>query len=229
MYTDIFFDLDHTLWDFEKNSRETLSELFYEFGLNDIIDIPLDDFIKHYEQENKLLWVAHLKGEISREFLRYERFKKVLQFYDIQDLALVSGVSDYYLEKSPRKTNLFPGAINVLTQLQDKYGLHIITNGFSMVQYTKLEQSNLTKYFKNIITSEIAGANKPDKMIFEYALKKASTSSSQSLMVGDTFEADILGAKSIGMDQVWFNPNKIIQSSRPTYEIEHLEQLLEIV
>jgi|688.fasta_scaffold01549_10 putative hydrolase of the HAD superfamily len=229
MYTNIFFDLDHTLWDFERNSRETLEELFFEFGLNDILNVPVNAFIELYEHENKLLWMDHLRGEISREFLRYERFRKTLGKFEVSDEPLIEGVADYYLEKSPRKTNLFPGAIPVLENLFEKYDLHIITNGFSMVQYTKIEESKLSKYFKNIITSEIAGANKPDKIIFEYALRKASAKSSQSLMIGDTFHADILGAKSIGMDQVWFNPNKLVEESKPTYEINHLEELLKIL
>lgn len=229
MYKDVFFDLDHTLWDFERNSRETLEELFFEFGLNDILNIPLTEFIEIYEHENKLLWMEHLKGDISREFLRYERFRKVLAKFDASDQPLITGISDYYLEKSPRKTNLFPGAISVLEQLHEKYRLHIITNGFSMVQYTKIEESKLSKYFKNIITSEIAGANKPDKIIFEYALKKASATVPHSIMIGDTMHADIIGAKSIGMDQVWFNPNKLTEEVKPTYEIDHLEGLLEIL
>jgi len=228
MYTDIFFDLDHTLWDFEKNSRETLEELFSEFGLNDILTISLEEFIDCYEHENSLLWIEHLKGEISREFLRYERFRKVLMKFDVSDEPLIKGISDGYLEKSPKKRNLFPGAIKVLESLQGNYQLHIITNGFTLVQHTKLQNSNLNKYFKHIITSEIAGANKPDKKIFEFALSRASCRIKNSIMVGDTFHADITGAKAIGMDQVWFNPKQIKEEFKPTYEISHLEELLHI-
>jgi putative hydrolase of the HAD superfamily len=114
MYTNIFFDLDHTLWDFERNSRETLEELFFEFGLNDILNVPVNAFIELYEHENKLLWMDHLRGEISREFLRYERFRKTLGKFEVSDEPLIEGVADYYLEKSPRNNNLFNVSIQFL-------------------------------------------------------------------------------------------------------------------
>lgn len=229
MYTDVFFDLDHTLWDFEKNSRETLTELFFEFGLNDIMDLDAPFFIDQYEQINKELWNDHLSGGVSREVLRYERFRRVLNAHDIFDEPLIRGVSEYYLEKSPKKKHLFPGTIKVLEQLSGRYGLHIITNGFTLVQHTKLEESKLSGFFQHIITSEVAGANKPDRLIFDYALQKASSKSSESIMVGDAFQADILGAKSAGMDQVWFNPKKVVEEGNATYEIDHLEKLLDFL
>ena len=203
--------------------------MFFEFGLNDIMDVDTRVFIEEYERVNKELWSVHLTGGVSREFLRYERFRRVLNAFEIFDEPLVEGIAEFYLEKSPRKTHLFPGALKVLNELNGKYGLHIITNGFTLVQYTKLQESKLTGYFQNVITSEVAGVNKPDRKIFEYALKRAACKSSESIMIGDTFHVDIIGAKEAGMDQVWFNPHKISESLQPTYEIDHLEKLLEIL
>ncbi|MEY4110978.1 MAG: hypothetical protein RLZZ46_1333 [Bacteroidota bacterium] len=230
MYKDLFFDLDHTLWDFEKNSRETLLEAFERFGLREILNASFDDFLMIYEGINHHLWERYRAGEISREFLRNHRFESVFSNWSVSDRPLVEAVSDYYVANSPRKVGLIDGVHEVLTILQKKYRLHIITNGFNEVQFTKISHSGLALYFTEIITSEIAGVNKPHYDIFRHAISLTGAMPASSLMIGDHWEADIRGAANFGMDQVWFNPQgKEVPEPAPTYSIRTLKELIDFL
>lgn len=227
MYKDLFFDLDHTLWDFERNSRQTLQEAFERFGLEEILNTGFNQFLSVYEEINFQLWERYRAGEISREFLRNHRFKNVFAKWGVFDEFICQAVSEYYLIHSPQKVGLIEGTKEVLEYLQSHYRLHIITNGFNEVQFTKLKYSGLTPYFNEIITSENAGVNKPHSDIFRHAVNITSANPANSLMIGDHWDADIRGAAVFGMDQVWYNPErKPVPKPPPTYAINELKELL---
>lgn len=229
MYRHIFFDLDNTLWDFKKNSREVLTELYHTFQLQ-ALGVPTPEiFINAYEERNGMMWEQYRLGKINKPALRDHRFR--LTFWDMGlDASLAPReLGAEYIRISPTKPYLIPHTHEILSYLNEKYTLHIITNGFAEAQSVKLRVSELEKYFTEIIISEHTGFKKPDKSIFEYALGKAGAVAEQSLMVGDGLEADILGAMVAGLDTVFFNPEKIPHDSVPTWEIESLSELKNIL
>ena len=228
-YENIFFDLDHTLWDLETNSRETLTELIIEHKLLEIGVNSPDDFIRAYHRINDRMWDEYRKGLIDKEKLRYARFLEAMQIFGINDKELAEQFGADYVKRGPLKKNLFPHTIEVLSYLQNKYSLHIITNGFEEVQHIKLTHSGLSPFFKHIITSEAAGYKKPDIRIFDYALGTTKASATSSLMIGDNMETDIVGARDSGINQVFFNPNEIKHDEKITHEITSLNQLFEIL
>ena len=225
----IFFDLDRTLWDFEKNSHETLLELINRFKLSDYGVANAEDFICKYKIHNDILWSLYREEKITKVELRTKRFRLALEEYQIFDTKLAESFGNAYVEESPLKTKLFPFAKEVIEYLYDKYQLHIITNGFQEVQHIKLEVSNISQYFQIIITSEQVGNKKPDPRIFNYALKQAKANNRESIMIGDDLEVDIIGAREFGMDQVYFNPHKYTHNQEVTHEISCLSQLKEIL
>ena len=224
-YKHIFFDLDRTLWDFDSNSREALSEIYDKFNLCDLGIENQDAFISQYIVVNEKMWDAYRKGSLSKETLRSERFLNTLRLFDIDQEELASEIGDYYIWASPRKTGLFPGTKEVLSYLKKKYPLHIITNGFDEVQHLKLAHSGLSSFFEEIITSEYCNAKKPNPKIFHYALEKAGALASESIMIGDDIPVDLHGAKQVGIDTVYFNPNYLTHDEKMTYEVNHLREL----
>lgn len=228
-YTDLFFDLDHTLWDFEKNSREALVEMYHHFELQKTNIPSVEEFIDHYYVINEKMWDKYAKDIISQEELRNDRFYLALKNFNIDDRALGEKIGAYYVLVSPYKTHLFKDCHLVLTQLKKKFKLHIITNGFEEVQHIKLNSSGLMTYFEHVITSENAGMKKPSKGIFDYALKLTGAQLEKSIMIGDGIETDVLAAKNAGMDQVFFNPKRLPIDFSPTHTIEELGQLLKLL
>lgn len=223
-YKHLFFDLDQTLWDFEKNSTEVLNELFIKYNLQEAGISSCSEFIFNYKEWNKLLWLQYGKGQITKEKLRYGRFRAAFKAFKIKDYALADKLADEYVSLSPHKTNLLPHAENILTELKQHYKLHVITNGFWEVQEIKLSKSGLNKFFTNIIVSDLYGHKKPDVKIFNYSLEITSSQPHEALMIGDNYECDIEGARAAGIDQVFFNPNG--NSPGPsTYEIKCLSEL----
>lgn len=190
----IFFDLDNTLWDFDKNSREALLQLFHESSLEHHLNTEFHYFLKVYEEINHHLWHKYHLNQTTKEELRYLRFHQTFQEFKYQNLELAKEWADKYLLISPYKTHLITGTLEVLNHLSPKYDLHIITNGFKEVQHIKLKESNLTNYFKNVIISEEHGFNKPDLKIFELAQNLANARHEECIMIGDNFETDIKGA-----------------------------------
>ena len=224
-YKHIFFDLDHTLWDFDRNSTETLIELFDLFDLK-AHGIPnIETFINTYLHRNEMMWEQYRYGNISKETLRNKRFEFTLYDLEIEDATLSKSLSNEYINRAPYKTNLFPDTHEVLAYLKEKYVLHIITNGFRETQFIKMTSSNILHYFSEIILSEEAGFKKPDPNIFLHSMKKANTFAEESLMIGDNLEVDIAGARSANIDQVYFNPNKIPHQKEPTFEISSMIEL----
>lgn len=230
-YTHILFDLDHTLWDFEKNSEETLYTLFDEYELAAFDKFDSTSFYKKYKFVNTLLWDQYNKGKINQQELREQRFVKTLTGLGLEAHQVPQGLSEAYTDLCPTKTAVFPYTYEVLAYLQPKYGLHIITNGFKEIQDIKMKASNLHGYFKEVVTSECCGYKKPDKRMFEHALERINVKPEECIMIGDNIECDVEGARAAGIDQVYFNPEKSKSklSPRPTYEIHCLSQLQEIL
>jgi putative hydrolase of the HAD superfamily len=227
-YKHLFFDLDLTLWDFERNSTEAIHELFEELNIVNLYNISPEVFIPVYRHYNDILWEKYRLGKVEKEQLRVQRFSQTLEHFGIDDLKLASQIGDGYIEKSPKKTYLFPHALEVLQYLSEKYKLHIITNGFQEVQFIKLENSGIGKFFDQVITSESAGCKKPDRKIFHYSLYRAKAKTKQSIMIGDHLDIDIVGARNAGMDQIYFNPKKLVHKEQITFEIDCLSKLKEI-
>lgn len=228
-YKHIFFDLDKTLWDFEKNAAEAFTEIFEKFNLKSKGVKNLEEFVNSYLKHNDELWALYRIGKIEKEYLRWRRFEVTLNDFGIDDPALALQIGNEYVTISPRKTNLFPNTITCLEYLKNRYPLHIITNGFEEVQFTKLNNSNLSQYFRHIITSEAAGSKKPDPGIFHFALKTVGAKPAECLMIGDDIETDIQGAANIGMDAVFFNPEKLPHNGGVTHEIFDLLELTQIL
>lgn len=225
----IFFDLDRTLWDFEKNSVVTFSDIFEKYNLSEIFP-DFDTFIEKYKYHNENLWAKYRLGEIKKDELRNKRFLLTLEEFGVSDEELAIKMGDDYINISPTKTELFPYTIEVLEYLHKKYTLAIITNGFKEVQYTKLKNCNLEKYFKKVVCSEDVGRQKPHPEIFHYSLSSLNARKQESLMIGDDYEVDILGANSFGFKSVFFNPNKNEVKILPNIqEISSLKQLLDIL
>lgn len=225
-YKHVFFDLDHTLWDFKTNSRSTLEEIFDHFEFESQGVASKAHFIEIYEKYNHKMWAEYRTGKMSKETLRVERFRQSLSHLGIKNRDLSIQIGDYYVENSPVKTALFPGAIEVLTELNTRYELHIITNGFEEIQDIKLTRSGLSPFFKEIITSERAGTKKPHPAIFQYSMKRVNALPNESLMIGDNQLVDVEGAMKQGIDAVFFNPESEEKIVNPTYEIKELNQLL---
>ena len=228
-YKHIYFDLDHTIWDFDKNAEEALQELYHIHQLHTIGLTSADLFIETYTRHNHLLWAQYHVGEITKEELREARFKKTFIELGLRPETIPVDFEDAYVKLCPTKTNLFPHAHETLQYLQDKYTLHLISNGFKESQKLKMAGTNLEGYFQHIIISEDVGVNKPDKAIFEYAIKLAGANKSESLMIGDSLEADIYGALNFGMDAIYFNPFNAPKPDDVPLQITHLKELITLL
>jgi YjjG family noncanonical pyrimidine nucleotidase len=204
--THIFFDLDHTLWDFDKNSILAFDKIFQK----DYPTINTNEFMEQYVPINQACWKLFQVDAISHEALRYRRLKDSFDAisYEITD-SQIDQISEDYIQFLPDFNHLFDHTIEVLEYLKERYELHIITNGFAEVQFRKMHNSNLTPYFKTITNSEMAGAKKPNPIIFDHALNSAKAEKSESIMIGDSMEADVIGALNFGMKALFFNPNQI--------------------
>ncbi|MGC1205499.1 MAG: YjjG family noncanonical pyrimidine nucleotidase [Flavobacteriaceae bacterium] len=205
--TDVFFDLDHTLWDFDKNSALTFGKIF---DLNSI-KVDLDTFLFFYEPINLKYWKLYREEKIEKKALRFGRLNDAFLAMDhqIQEDQIVK-LSEDYITYLSTFNYLFENTFEILDYLNQNYNLHIITNGFEEVQHKKLTRSKIIHYFDTITNSEMVGVKKPNPKIFNYALKQANAEITKSIMIGDSYEADILGAKSIGMEVIFFDVNNTI-------------------
>ncbi len=228
-YKHVFFDLDRTLWDFETNSALVLAELIHHYGLDKKGVGSVNDFISEYHKINHALWEDFRHGLVDKPTLRTTRFERALALYGIIDKELCQRISEEYVKESPRRTALLPFTKEALGHLAKRYQLHIITNGFEETQHVKLRSAGLSDYFKEVITSERAGFRKPDIRMFEFSLQAAAARREESIMIGDHFELDVMGAKNAGMDQCFFNPAAEACRERPTYEIRSLRELIELL
>ncbi|WEK19607.1 MAG: YjjG family noncanonical pyrimidine nucleotidase [Candidatus Pedobacter colombiensis] len=226
MIKHIFFDLDHTIWDFDRNAEETLRELYQLYQLEQLGLHSCEEFIATYTENNHRLWAEYHVGRITKEQLRSERFHKTFRQLGVKPDKIPTQFEEDYVRISPTKTNLFWGSEKVLGYLYEKYALHIISNGFKETTLTKMNVSGLNPYFQNVIISEDVGVNKPHKAIFEYALNKASAKKHESIMIGDSLEADIRGAQDYGIKAIYFNPLKKEKPSDVEWQISNLEELM---
>lgn len=229
-YHHLFFDLDHTLWDFEANSRQTLEELYHELELKNrgIHDFEL--FHKNYLVHNDKLWDRYRNGFIKVDELRWKRMWLALLDFKIADEPLAREMGVRFLDLLPTRKLLFPHTTEMLDYLSNKnYRLHLITNGFEKTQHGKLKSSGLDKYFNEVITSEGSNSLKPHKEIFEFAFRKTGALPEQSIMIGDTIDVDILGAVNAGIDQVHVNhltrEPVPVNGKLPTYTVYSLKEL----
>ncbi len=200
--TDVFFDWDHTLWDFEKNSALTFEKIFGSLN----IQLNIDDFLKAYEPINHQYWKLYRENKISQKELRQQRLIKTFEeiCFDYQRHS-IDQISELYIQHLSTFPHLFEGALSLLQTLRQKYRLHIITNGFEAVQHRKIKNSGLAPFFNHIFTAEKVGCKKPNPIFFQYAIAASKTSASSSLMIGDSLEADVLGALNAGMQAIHFN------------------------
>jgi putative hydrolase of the HAD superfamily len=221
----LFFDLDRTLWDFEKNSKKALQILFKDLKLDDKIE-HFNHFHHTYTRINAELWKLYGKGKLKKEELRDARFIETLKYHEIHDAELATTLSNGYIEISPKQTNLFPDTLETLEELKRmKYNMHIITNGFEEVQYIKLEHSKLAPFFDVIVCSEAVGFNKPDSRVFHYVMQKAQTIATESFMIGDDREVDIFGAIQAGMQAILFDPENQYSKTSGEPKIQNLNEL----
>lgn len=219
--TDIFFDLDHTLWDFEKNSALAFEQVLTEMKL----PFSIDDFLNYYVDINAEYWDKYSLNQVTQEELRVGRIRDTFNHLNYStSIEEILRVGDDYLAYLPNYNYLFEGAVDLLEYLQDKYRLHIITNGFDKVQHKKISNSGIDKYFLTITNSENAGVKKPDPGIFNYALQSAHVSVEKTVMIGDNLLADVEGAMNVGMDVIYYNEH----SKNVSEDIVQVTQLIEI-
>jgi len=225
-YRHLFFDLDHTLWDFDTNSRLTLEELYHSLQLKEKGVDDFDLFHKNYLAHNEKLWERYRNGYIKVDELRLKRMWHTLLDFRIGDIKLAEELSVLFLEKLPTRTAVFPHTFEVLDYLAAKgYRMHLITNGFEKTQHSKLRHSRLDKYFEEVVTSESSNSLKPKKEIFDYAMNKVNCCAAECIMLGDSIEVDIQGAMNAGMDQVFVNHLCIECDIKPTYTVRSLREL----
>lgn len=230
-YKHLFFDLDHTIWDFEANSRQTLAELYESSQLKERGVDDFDLFHRQYLVHNDKLWDRYRNGYIKVDELRWKRMWLSLLDFKIADEPLARKMGVDFLELLPTRKLLFPYTIELLDYLAGKdYQLHLITNGFEKTQHSKLQNSGLDQYFKKVITSEGSNSLKPHKEIFDYALRQTGAKTGNSIMIGDTIDVDVLGAFNAGMDQVHVNhltkeKVEIKPGLLPTYTVFSLKEL----
>ena len=219
--TDVFFDLDHTLWDFEKNSALAFETVFKMQNL----EVDMSEFLHFYVPINREYWERYRKDEITQKQLRYGRLKDTFDLiqYTVSD-DLIELLSVQYIHYLPKFNHLFEGTIEILDYLKPKYNLHIITNGFAEIQENKLNNSYITHYFKSITTSEMAGVKKPHPNIFEFALSLAKANKENAIMIGDCIEADVRGAIDFGMKAILFDE----KNSHNIPEVPTINRLIEL-
>lgn len=217
----VFFDLDHTLWDFDKNSKLTFQQIFEEQK----IQLEINKFLEVYMPINLKYWRLYREDKISKSDLRFNRLKEVFVTlnYNVSDNLIIT-ISEDYIKYLPNYNHLFKGTIEVLEYLNKKYKLHIITNGFEEVQKLKIKNSGIDAYFKEIITSESIGVKKPNPKVFEFALMKAKAMPQNSIMIGDSYEADVMGALNANMLAIHFsnevNPQSGVLSIQSLIELK---------
>ena len=227
-FTYLFFDLDHTLWDYDTNAKTVLTNLYHHFELGSVIRHGPERFLEIYFKTNDGLWHDYNQGRITKEVIRNDRFDMVMTNCDASGYDRGLEMSDYFLGNCPRQKVVMPDAIMALDYLGKKYRMSIITNGFDDVQEVKMKASGLDKYFEHVITSETIGVKKPNPEIFEHALEKVGVLKEDALMIGDNPKTDIWGAQNAGITPLLYNPTGRIKSECEL-EIKHLRELMTLL
>ena len=227
-YKALFFDLDRTLWDYRANSELTLKELLNRYA--PVLNTRFEEFLHKYYEINDALWIEYKQGRISKKLLSLKRFVDTFDFFEVNASEFIESFSKDYIFEGPQKTKLFPNSIELLSYLRQKgYRMYLVTNGFLEVQRIKIRASGLEPYFQKMITSEEVGAQKPDERIFRKTMQFAQVEKSECIMIGDEIDSDVKGALSFGIDCIYVNYQKRSHSESPTYEINSLKELFEIL
>lgn len=230
LYKHVFFDLDQTLWDFKRTSLEVKEELFYKFNISIVNnEIDYQKFKEKYEEINAGLWEMYRNDEIDKYTLNFRRFNDTIAAFNIVDKDLGKQMADYFVHEIGKKTYFFEGALDLLDYLQKKYSLHVITNGFEEVMHERFRRHDLYKHFTTITTSEMAKSMKPHKEIFSFALSAASANANESIMIGDNYDVDIVGAHNAGIDTIWVNTEENIAENCATYTVKNLPEIKTIL
>ncbi len=218
----VFFDLDHTLWDFEKNSALTFKKILPESD----VTINFESFIKTYIPINAKYWKLYREERVSKKDLRYLRLKETFDGlnYAVKD-EVINFLAEEYINQLPNFNHLFEGTFEILDYLKEKYQLHIITNGFEEIQTLKMDKSGILHYFDQVITSESVGVKKPNPKVFKHALSKAKTSAELSVMIGDNLEADIQGAIDCGLQVIHYNSEQVSDVPKNINSVHHLLEI----
>ncbi len=228
-YKTVFFDLDHTLWDFTQNCAETLQELYAIYELEKF-GFTVPDFQKTYRHINDTMWEGFHRNEVTKEELRTERFPRTFKLLGIEAHHVPARIDTHFIELCPTKPHVHSNSFEILDYLKEKgYSLHIITNGFSETQHVKMKHSGLEKYFESLIHADHTGHKKPEPQIFEYALQTTGSKAESSIMIGDDLYADVLGAKQVGFGNVFYNPDRKKHNENIQFEISNLIELKEIL
>jgi YjjG family noncanonical pyrimidine nucleotidase len=207
-YKCVFFDLDHTLWDYEKNAEESLHDLYYQYALGGLGVTSAEDFYQRFRVVNLALWDLYDTNKIDQDYIRRERFKQVLEHFSAHTPELSENLSRDYLALCPKKSNLMPHAEDVLEYLTEHYHLTVVTNGFEEIQHVKMTSGNLHRFFRHVVTSQKAGHKKPSQQIFEYALRANGMGCCDAVMIGDNLITDMGGARSASIDTIFLTPVK---------------------
>ena len=228
-YRNLFIDLDDTVYDFSAASRESFLETYEQLHYERYFD-SFEQYLSIYEPYNLELWRIYGEGKITKEELNKRRYSHPLEVVGVQDQALADTFCREALGRIPTKGHLVPGAMELLEYLRPKYNLYILSNGFKELQSRKMQTAGIDKYFDALILSEDIGINKPDCRLYEHAMRKTASEPQESLMIGDMFDTDIVGAANFGMDSMYYNPKgRTGHPFAPTYEIRHLLEIKEIL
>jgi putative hydrolase of the HAD superfamily len=228
-YKNLFIDLDDTIYDFSGASRESFRETYDLLHYERYFD-SFEHYLSLYEPYNLELWRIYGEGKITKEELNRRRYSHPLECVGVNDQQLADTFCREALGRIPTKGPLMPGAMEILEYLRPKYNMYILSNGFKELQSRKMRTAGIDGYFDALILSEDIGVNKPNRELYEYALAKTGSKLSESLMIGDMFDTDIVGAANIGMEQMYYNPKeKKGHAFTPTYEVTHLLQIKEIL
>lgn len=228
-YKNLFFDLDDTLWSFSANARDTFEEMYDRYGLNAFFD-SFEHFYSLYQRRNTELWEEYGNGQITKEELNRRRFLYPLEAVGAGDSALAKAYSDGFFSVIPTKSRLMPHAVEVLEALAPQYNLYILSNGFRELQYRKMCSAGIDSYFKKVILSDDIGLLKPAPQLFHFALSATQSELRESLMIGDSWDADIAGARGVGMDHAFYNVfGRTEFPFKPTYLLNDLKELMQIL
>ncbi len=228
-YKTLFIDLDDTIWDTSSNARESMEEVYRDYRFDRFFP-AFDDYYDVYLPNNLHLWEQYRRGLISKKELIIERLLFPLRPFGIHDESFATELNEDFLNRTSSKTKLLPNALEVLEYLYPKYKMYILSNGFEEVQYKKIKNSGLARFWEGVILSDEIGINKPHPEIFDYALQKSGALREETLMIGDSLDADIKGAKNSNIDQAWLDlGTEKINEFSPTFHIQTLLELKEIL
>lgn len=226
-YKNIFIDLDRTLWDFETNSSETFQEIFNKYKINE--SCSFEEFHLAYRLINDKLWRDYREKLIEKDILSWKRFHLCLLQFGVDDKNIAQLMGKDYIELSPLKTKLIPYSKELLQYLSSKYKLYLVTNGFKEVQYLKIKNCGIDKYFDKVFTSEEVGCNKPNREYFDFVIKNTHSNIEESIVIGDDMEVDIKGAAQLNIDTIWCNFNNEVSDFKPVFEVKSLKEIIEIL